>query len=168
MIIISKHRHIANAVWYFFYVVTFLAIYFLSHYLLSYYIYGDQRHYTDLYYAVRGASITEVPALQFTNTGSAEPFYGYMIWLASNAGIEKTPLMAGFNGIFAVLVAATVRKLGGSIALAMVIFTNYYFIVLITAAERLKFSYIAFCLAILAGGFLGRILFFSSLLMHFC
>lgn len=166
MVVTSRNRHITSAAWKFFYVLTFFLIYFLSEYLLSYYIYGDQRHYTNFYYAVRGASITEVRALQYTNTGSAEPFYGYMIWFASSAGIEKTPLMAGFNGIFAVLVASTVRKLGGSIALATVIFTNYYFIVLITAAERLKFSYMAFCLAILVGGFLGRIIFFSTPLIH--
>lgn len=146
--------------------LTFFAIYFLSEYLLSYYIYGDQLHYTNFYFALRGASVGEVPVIQYSNTGSAEPFYGYMIWFASNAGIEKTPLMAGFNGLFAVLVAATVRKLGGSIALVAIIFSNYYFIVLITAAERLKFSYIAFCLAILAGGSLGKILFFSTPLIH--
>lgn len=167
MIRISKDRSITILVWRIFYVLTFFAIYFLSEYLLSYYKYGDQFHYINFYYALRGANFFEVPAIQYSNTGSVEPFYGYLIWLASNAGIEKTPLMSGFNGLFAVLVAATVRKLGGSIALVVMIFSNYYFIVLITAAERLKFSYIAFCLAILAGGFLGKIIFFSTPLIHF-
>jgi|GEM_PF-847293 len=167
MIRISKDRSTTNLVWKSFYVLTFFAIYFLSEYLLSYYIYGDQFYYINFYYALRSSSVVEVPVIQYSNTGSAEPFYGYMIWLASNAGLEKTPLMAGVNGLFAVLVAATVRKLGGSIALVAIIFSNYYFIVLITAAERLKFSYIAFCLVILAGGSLGRILFFSTPLIHF-
>lgn len=166
MIRISKDRFTTNLVWSTFYVLTFFAIYFLSEYLLSCYVYGDQLHYTNFYFALRGASAVEVPVIQYSNTGSAEPFYGYLIWLASNAGIEKTPLMAGFNGLFAVLVAATVRKLGGSIALVAMIYSNYYFIVLLTAAERLKFSYIAFCLAILSGGFIGKLLFFSTPLIH--
>lgn len=166
MIRISKSPSITNATWLVFYVLTFVAIYFLSKYLLSYYIYGDQFHYTNFYYAVRGASATDVPALQFSLTGSAEPFYGYMIWVASNASIEKTSLISFFNGIFAVLTAATIRKLDGSIGLVAITFSNYYFIVLLTAAERLKFSYMLLCLAIMAGGFWGRVLFFSTPLIH--
>ncbi|WP_281990686.1 hypothetical protein [Sulfitobacter geojensis] len=163
---ISKSAFTINAVWWSFYVLTFAAIYFASEHLLSHYIYGDQQHYTNFYYAVRGARLAEVPILQYSKTGSAEPFYGYLIWLASNAGIEKTTLIANFNGLFAVLIAATIKKLNGSITLAVIMFTNYYFIVLITAAERLKFSYIVFCLAILVGGRWGRLLFFSSPLVH--
>lgn len=161
-----KDRFVSNLIWRSFYVLAFVAVYFLSEYLLSFYIYGDQFHYTNFYFRLRGASAAEVPSIQYSTTGSAEPFYGYLIWLASNAGMEKTPLIAVFNGLFAALIAATVRKLGGSILLVAIIFSNYYFIVLITAAERLKFSYIVFCLAILFGGFLGKLLFFTTPLVH--
>lgn len=167
MIRISKNPSATNLVWISFYTITFLAIYFFSKYLLSIYIFGDQKHYTELYYSLNGASITEVPILQLFHTGSAEPFYGYLVWAASNFGIEKTPLMAASNGILGVAIAATIRKLNGSIALAAVLFTNYYFIVLLTAAERLKFSYIMFCLAILAGGRAGRIIFLLTPITHF-
>lgn len=166
MVKISRSQPLTNTLWVFFYFLTFAMIYFVSEHLLSLYIFGDQKYYIDFYYSVRGADLSEVPILQYSKTGSAEPFYGYLIWILSNSGLEKTPVIAAFNGLFGVLVAATIRRFNGNFALAVIIFTNYYFIVMITSAERLKFSYMVLCASILVGGKVGRVLFISSPLVH--
>lgn len=166
MVKMSTRQILATTTWVFFYFFIFLVIYLLSKYLLHFYTLGDQQYYINLYYSLRGAGLSEVPILQISKTGSSEPLYGYLMWLFSNAGLEKTAVIAAFNGLFGVLIAATIRKLSGNILLPAIIFTNYYFIVMVTSAERLKFSYILFCVSILVGGNFGKVLFFSSPLVH--
>lgn len=165
----SNYRsHILNTstAWFAFYFFSFFFVYLLSTYLLDLYIYGDQEKYTELYYIMRGISLDNALLFQKKTTGSSEPFYGYLIWFVSNAGLDKTFFISIINGVFAVLVALTVRKMNGSMFIPLAIYTNYYFIVLITAAERLKFSYILFCIAILVGGRIGTGLLLVSPLVH--
>lgn len=166
MVKISRNQSLTDMAWVGFYFLTFIVLYFISEYLLTLYAFGDQKYYIDFYYSLRGARFSEVPILQLSKTGSSEPFYGYLMWIFSNLGLDKTPVISAFNGLFGVLVAATIRKLSGNIALAVMVFTNYYFIVMLTSAERLKFSYMVFCGSILVGGKVGRVLFFSSPLVH--
>ncbi len=160
----SKNLEIS---WLIFYPVSAVITFICSLYLFGHYYGGDQEHYKNFYISTLNASIYDISTLQRHYTGSAEPAYGYIIWLASNLNLDKNIFISIVNAFFAVILAFTIKRFNGTIALCVVVFTNYYFIVMITAAERLKFSYIIILISMAIGTRLGKTIFLGSVLFHF-
>lgn len=132
-------------------------IFFLSYLVLGYYIYGDQYHYINFYNALSGTKINEVSDLQRQYTGSSEPLYGMMMWLASNVGWEKGVIISFANSLLSIFLWVSLRKRGVPVFVLFFLLTNYYFVVLLTAAERLKFSYLFVFMGMV---FAGRVPYF--------
>jgi hypothetical protein len=118
-----------------------LIVYYISNNLLYYYTYGDQYHYRRFYTAIYGQSIEEVPKLQKSYLGGSEPIYGLLIWLGSNLEIDKDVYISFFNSLIAVLLTRWLLIKRVNLWIILLICTNFYFIVILTSAERLKFSY---------------------------
>ncbi len=141
---------------------------FISYYLISNYTLGDQEKYRALYDSLAGVYLYEIPFLQFRYTGSAEPLYGLIMWMGSNAGIDKDVYITVFNCIFFITLFVFLLKNHASPIFIALIYLNFYFIVLLTGAERLKFAYLALLLVPLMQLRWSKALFFSgSFFSHF-
>lgn len=126
-----------------------LLVAILSGILLSYNIAGDQYHYrefykfaseTDYVAAVRGAPLY---------IGSAEPIYPTIVWIASLI-FDKDVFIALINGALAYSILALFRDFSIPLRVGLpIVFTNFYFIVLYTGAERLKFAVLFMALAVI-------------------
>ena len=146
----------------------FLTLIYLTSYLLSsHYIYGDQVHYRNFYESLVGTNVREILVLQVGMTGGAEPLFGYTMWLGANFGITKDVWISIINTLFAVLIIVTLRRFKVSVFFIFLILTNYYFLVLMTAAERLKFSYIILLLIALSSGWIRTTLLLAAPFFHF-
>lgn len=140
----------------------------LSYAILTPYVNGDQLFYRAFYENVAYAQFTDIPVLQFVNTGSAEPFYGILMWLGASSGINKDIYISIFNTALCCLIFRFLIKNNSSTPFIALMFSNYYLIVLLTSAERLKFSYIILALAAVSQSyFRKKIWLLISPLFHF-
>lgn len=152
------------------YLVLFCApiLYICNYNLISEYTLGDQEKYRAFYESLVNVKISEIPTLQSRFTGSWEPLYGLLMWLGSNAGVDKDVYISIFNCILYIALFAFLLKNHASWVFIGLFFLNFYLIVLLTGAERLKFAYLALLLVTLVK--LDRskaLLLASSILSHF-
>lgn len=119
----------------------FIAAYVFSQWILQYYTGGDQVHYTALYESLRWAPISQISDLQFKYTGSTEPLYGLIMWVSASL-FEKNIIISFMNSILMVSIFILLRKNRAGFIFTILMFTNYYVLVILTSAERLKFGYI--------------------------
>jgi hypothetical protein len=130
------------------YLTVAILVHFVSTILLNSYTLGDQESYRALFDALEGEGISAVAELQFDRTGSSEPLFGLLMWIAVNyLPLNHTQFISFCNSLLAVCLLGYLRKNVAHIATAPLFFTNYYFIVLLTGAERLKFGYMFLLLA---------------------
>ena len=108
---------------------------------------GDQVFYRALYDYLGHSEFSEITLAQLQFTGSAEPLYGILMWVGSNAGINKDIFIAFLNTFLCLAVLHLLLKRRANFLFIILIFSNYYLLVLLTSAERLKLSYIIFVLA---------------------
>ena len=138
-----------------------------SLYLLDAYQYGDQAVYRRFYFSLPGASLSDIPLLQAGYTGSAEPLFGLTMWIGSNAGLSKDAYITFFNVVLFLSLVVYLRKNKASWLFIILAITNYYFIVILTGAERLKFSYLAVILGATLSGSLRWSFFVAAPFLHF-
>lgn len=126
--------------------------YLVSYYLLSYYSDGDQESYHLFYAALYGADIFDIVDLSIRYVGAAEPLPAFVLWIGSNLGIEKNVYISLWNIILINSLFYLARKHKVPPLIIALFLTNFYILVLITSAERLKFAYIL----ILIGSLLSK------------
>lgn len=125
------------------YVVILIPIvFFLSLALLNAYTNGDQVHYHKLYEALAGASLLEIPFLLYSIASSAEPLTGFILWIGANLGVEKNIFISGLNVVLVAGLFVLVRRHKAPWPISFLLLSNFYLLVLLTAAERLKIAYI--------------------------
>lgn len=134
--------------------------FFFSYYLLSYYTGGDQIYYKEFYDALYGARIEEIMFLAFSHVGSAEPLSAFILWLGSNLGFDKNVFISLLNVILIVSLFLLARHHRVRMLMISLLLTNFYVVVLMTGAERLKIAYIFLILSALFVGKM-RLLFLS-------
>ena len=148
----------------------FIAIvyFFLSLRFYYYYTAGDLLIYRRFYDELNGVGILGVPFLQSGYTNSTEPLYGLLMWIGSNLGIDHDLYLSVFNAVLIfVLVFWMMRERVGFAAQALIL-TNFYLFVLMTGAERLKFSYILILLSlVITVAILRRLAAIGALFAHF-
>jgi len=128
------------------------AIYFASFYLLSYYIGGDQIDYHKLYNALYGAHIIEIRDIGRQYVGSSEPISIFILWLGSNLQIGKDVYLSWLNVALYLALFVLCRKNRVGWLVLLLVATNFYMVVLMTGAERLKIAFIfVFLFAVLSG-----------------
>lgn len=143
-------------------------LFFLISYTLTVpYVKGDQEFYRAFYTQLTHAQFSEIMILQLINTGSAEPLYGILMWIGSNIGIDKDVYIGIFNTVLFCAIFYFLRKNNSSILFASLVLSNYYLVVMLTSAERLKFSYIALTIAALQLPFGRKIWGLISIFFHF-
>jgi hypothetical protein len=145
----------------------FAAFYFISAELLSLFKYGDQIAYRLFYDRLAGVPFEQVPIIQIATLGSAEPVYGILMWAGANIGFSKDGYLSFFNGFFAAALFILMRKYRVSPVVIALIFCNFYFLVLLTSAERLKFAYIFLTLAAIFSGRIRFIFGALAFISHF-
>lgn len=125
----------------------FISTYIFSIWILRYYVGGDQRYYSALYDYLRYIPFHAILETQYNYTGSREPLYGVLMWIFSGI-FEKNTAISFVNSILMSTVSYWLIKKRVNILFFILIITNYYILVLLTSAERLKFAYLFAALTI--------------------
>lgn len=124
----------------------FLGGFVFSHWYLDAYYMGDALAYTRFYDSLYRAPFAYWEYLQNLHLGSAEPFYRWLVGPAGYYDIDRIFFLALWNGILVAAISFALIKYNCSILFSFLMLTNYYLLVLLGPAERLKFAYI--CLVI--------------------
>lgn len=115
-------------------------------YLEAYYM-GDQRVYRLFYDSTYQMPSNFWPMLQLQHLGSSEPLYGYIIGAAAYWGVDRTAYLSAWNGVLVAGIGYALIKYRCSLIFSILILSNYYLLVILGPAERLKFAYICLVLA---------------------
>lgn len=140
--------------------------YLYSMFLLSSYTLGDQVHYWNFYEALTNAKAKDVMFLAVGHVGSVEPISSYLLWLGAILDIEKNDFISLLNIILLLGLTLLLRKYKVPFYIYFFMFSNFYIIVLMTGAERLKIAYIFLVYGALVPGKLGLLLALASPLAH--
>ena len=125
-------------------------IFVFSLFFAPFYYAGDQEAYNNAYKAIIGTDFLSGFPLYYFRINASEPMHYLIVWTAGNLGFEKNLFMAIANSSLAYLIMRVFIQWRVSVYIAaVVIFTNYYLLVLYFAAERLKFGFIFLMLSLL-------------------
>lgn len=117
-------------------------VFLLSLIVGPYYVNGDQSVYRKVYDALPELSVTEGYRYYSLTLSSEEVVHFSACWLASRV-MEKDLFVALSNAVLAYASMALFKKWKASAVLSvLLLLTNFYFLVLYFAAERLKFGFI--------------------------
>ena len=125
-------------------------LFFYSYYLISNYIYGDQTSYRALYQALSDASFLEVASTAQQYIGASDILSFYLLWVGAILGIDKDIYIALANTLMLLLLYFLARWNAINYSMIALLMCNFYVVVLMTGAERLKFAFIFLFLAALA------------------
>lgn len=131
-------------------------IFSISYTLVSSYTLGDQAHYRLLYAILAESAAWEVLDVARRTVSGAEPVSAYVLWIGSKLGISKDIYISLFNTALIMLLALFLRRNSVPWSVVLLVMSNYYVIVLMTGAERLKFAYIILLCATLFRGRLSK------------
>lgn len=144
-------------------------VFLISLFLAPYYFEGDQLQYIGAYNAVNGLNFSDGFLAYRAYLTTEEPIHYTIVWIFSNLDFGKNVVMATANSVLAYLLMRVFFEWRVSIYLALaLVFTNYYVLVLYFAAERLKFGFIIFLLAVILSKRKKSAIFFAvfSIMAH--
>lgn len=147
--------------------IIFPLFYFFSLSLLELYVNGDQIHYRSFYEAISTIPYSQAFILARGYIDAGEPLSIAALWIGSHLNIPKDHYISFFNAILLTLIVLTLRKYKAGLLVTFFFITNFYVIVLITGAERLKFAYILLVSAALFNGYIRNFLILLAPLAHF-
>ncbi|SDB12188.1 hypothetical protein SAMN02927930_00482 [Pseudidiomarina indica] len=136
--------------------------------LISHYTGGDQVAYNLLY--ERFASVSnarELFSVAQSTVSSYEIVSPVVLWLGSYLGIDKNLYITVLNLILLSLLVISMRCLGASWLIVLLLIFNFYLIVLFTGTERLKIAFIFALLATFGGRKFRLLMSLISILAHF-
>jgi len=144
-----------------------LPVFFTYSYLLiSGYIEGDQYYYRIFYNELASTKAFDVISVGLIKVGSVEPISLYVLWLGAQLGIDKDIYISFLNVLLLSLIYIFCRSNRVGLIPMFLLLTNFYVIVLMTGAERLKIGYIILLLAAISNGRKSRILLGASFMAH--
>lgn len=114
----------------------------ISYLLLGFYTEGDQVAYHRFYESLKSAQFNDVMGLALSHVSSREPVAAYTLWLGAQLGIAKNIYLSFVNLILLVSLYALFVRYKVPAFVMVLLFCNFYLIVLMTGAERLKIAYI--------------------------
>ncbi|MDY6992239.1 MAG: hypothetical protein SVR94_06490 [Pseudomonadota bacterium] len=126
--------------------------YFISYNLLLSYVGGDQAYYRDYYSALKDKPISDIPKITKKYINANEPFSGFILWAGSNLDIQKDVYISILNLFLLLGVFLLARKNNVKAPVIVLLLTNFYILVLLTSAERLKIAYIFIVFSALFAG----------------
>lgn len=117
-------------------------VFLLSLLIMPFYTGGDQSAYRKVYEALPNFSPIEGFLFYSRNLNSEEFVHFFLSWVASHF-IGKDLFIAFSNAILAYVAMSLFLRWKASVTIAfLILLTNFYFLVLYFAAERLKFGFI--------------------------
>jgi hypothetical protein len=131
----------------------------ISFFLLKSSTGGDQVHYHKFYESLKYAKLDEIMTLAYSHVSSAEPLSAFVLWIGAQSGLEKNIYISILNVILIVGIFLLARKHQANPLTIFLLLTNFYLVVLMTGAERLKIAHIVL---VYAGLFEGRARFMLS------
>lgn len=143
-----------------------------SFYLMPFYQHGDQDHYREVYKYCFYENYTHLQQFFcYSNTiGSAEPVYFYLTKFAhlfiENKDIYITILNTAFAYVLTLVVLKFYKVSWHRHIFLFLVFTNFYLIVLLFSAERLKISILFLLSALLLKHYRQLLLLGVALLAH--
>lgn len=123
-----------------------------SFYLISNYIYGDQVHYRALYSALSDTNFSDALGISKLVVSGNEPISAWLLWVGASLNIDKDIYITFFNVFLLFALTSFLRREKASWLVIFLILTNFYVVVLMTGAERLKFGYLFIAIASLFKG----------------
>ncbi len=169
MIINKKDSFLNIPLYAFLQAALLLFVFIISIFLGDLYNGGDQIVYQRAYNGISSLNLSKAYLFYTYNIYSVEVIHFLIIWIASHLGINKIIFMAVCNTFLASLIIKIFNALKVNLLItSLFILTNFYLYVLFFAAERLKFGFIFFLIAILYKGtfFYKTPLFILSILSH--
>lgn len=135
--------------------------------LTSSYVLGDQLYYRHLYSVFSDTPFQDVMDVARRYVSAGEPVSSYILWLGAVSGLDKDLYISLANSLLfsSALIAYAKYKVNPLIVFFLVV--NFYFVVLMTGAERLKFAYIFLFLALIPNGKSKYLLLFGAFASHF-
>lgn len=135
----------------------------LSLLIMPFYTDGDQTQYRKVYEALPDLGLTEGFLFYGGNLGSQEFVHFILSWVASRF-VDKDLFIAFSNAILAYVIMSLFQKWRVSVIIALLLLlTNFYFLVLYFAAERLKFGFIFLALSMIYIDHVKRFFGFATL-----
>ena len=114
---------------------------------LSAYFAGDSIFYTRFYDSLYDMPTEYWGRFQRIHLGASEPLYRYIVGFGAYNGWDRIYYLSEWNGLFVGAIGYTLIKYRCSIIFSTFVLTNFYLIVLLGSAERLKFAYLVLVLA---------------------
>lgn len=148
------------------YVSLCVLAYFISNSLLSAYTGGDQVYYRALYAALGRESISEIPLLLLRYVSSNEVLTGFVLWIGASLGVDKNVYISVLNVLLILGVVRFIVQSGANLLVIILVLSNFYLLVLLTSAERLKISYLLLVWAVLFQGRIGLLMALISPMAH--
>jgi hypothetical protein len=149
------------------YIILHLITSVFSYVILVYNTGGDQKTYRKYFELLHNADISDLTNISFSTLTSSGEFLSYVIyWLGANSGLDKDmfSLLLNVALISSVYYYCWTKKL--PIWMVVLITTNFYFIMLMSSAERLKIGLIFASLSLLTTGRYKVILLIMSVFGH--
>ena len=130
-------------------IIAAVFVFLLSILIMPFYTESDQSVYRKVYEALPGFSLTEGFSFYSRSLSSKEFVHFFLSWVASHF-IGKDLFIAFSNAILAYITMSLFLRWKASVTIAFsLLLTNFYFLVLYFAAERLKFGFIFLVLSMI-------------------
>jgi hypothetical protein len=114
----------------------------ISYILVQAYVAGDQLSYRAYYDAIGQFDFFDALLAAKAYIDAIEPLTIFLLWVGSTLDIDKDFYITLFNFILFLLFGEYLKSHNCSFIVRSLIYSNFYFLVLLTSAERLKFFYI--------------------------
>lgn len=118
---------------------------------------GDLAIYNHFYDGMKSTSFYELSNFQYSHTGSSEPFYGLVVYLISPY-VDRIYFLVAVNVLFISLLAIYLLKHKVPLYIFPLLYGNYYLLILLGPAERLKLAFAVLLLAAIVRGRVWAIL----------
>ncbi len=120
----------------------FLICYAFSSWFLTIYSEGDQRHYEMFWRAVGDSYPWQWQTLQITYLSSSDLLYTAIIGFGVTYDLDRITYLSFWNGLLFSTIGYILWQNRASVIFALLVFSNFYILVLLGPAERLKFAYL--------------------------
>lgn len=147
-------------------IFSFVVTYIFSMYMLNIYVLGDQYNYTKFWHDAATTELFNLPSIQLFDIGGVEPVFGILIWTASRL-FDRDMFISTVNGIFICTFVLNLRRFKTPYHIIFLLMMNYYMLVLLIPAERVKFAITIFMIGMLLTGWKRAVLLIASPLCHF-
>jgi hypothetical protein len=144
---LAPKRYDSELLWPILYLAIFAASYLFSRWLLSVYVWGDQQHYANFWQAVSWAPRSEWTNLQIRYLSSVDYIYSNLIGLGTYITQDRIGYISVFNAILMTLIAIILKRHEAGFLFWATVFSNFYMLVILSSAERLKFAYLLIAIA---------------------